>query len=135
MITKQFNQLSEESIDIGNLFKVLSFLDAAAEMIVNGAKEWLHSQNGLRHTPSPSQSKPTILQKIKTLKPRGRKKADMKSRPDSVTQVPPISSEFRSLVSLILWPIHFRMAIQKLQNLSLVEHQLIPGTLRCGCTT
>jgi tetratricopeptide (TPR) repeat protein len=133
-ITKQFNRLSEESTDIGNLFKVLSFLNVAnipSEMIVNGAKEWLRSQNGLQHAPSPlpspPPSKPTILQKIKSLKLRRRKTADTKSRPDSVTQAPRISSEFRSLVSLILSPTHFRTAIQKLQNLSLVEHRSDSG--------
>jgi hypothetical protein len=98
-LTKQFNRLNEESIDISNLFKVLSFLDPdniPAEMIVNGAKEWLSSQDELPHAPSPS-------------KPVG------------------ISSESRSLVALILSPIRFRTAIQKLQNLSLVEHRTDSG--------
>jgi hypothetical protein len=126
--TKQFNQLNEESLNISNLFRVLSFLDAgniSNEMLVNGAEEWLRSQDELQHAPSPSQ--PTIFQRIKKRKLRLRKEARTISRPDDASKAPQISSESRSLVSLILSPIEFRTAIRKLQNLSLVEHRTDTG--------
>jgi hypothetical protein len=90
-LTEQFNQLSEESLDISNLFRVLSFLDSEnvpTEMLVDGAKEWLRSQNEVQHAPSSSTSQspsnPTILQRTSKSKVRERKEAnaDTKSSPD-----------------------------------------------------
>jgi hypothetical protein len=65
MLTKQFNQ---ESLDISNLFRVFSFLDAERipiEMLIDGAKEWLRSQDERQHASSPPPSKPSLFQKIK----------------------------------------------------------------------
>jgi tetratricopeptide (TPR) repeat protein len=124
IFTEQFNQLNEESPDVSNLLKVLSFLDPEnipTEMIVNGAREWLRSQDELQ--PVPSSSKPTLFQKIKKWTQPGRKKAHMKFLPDGVRKASRVSLEFRSLVTLILSPVQFPKAIQKLQNLSLVEHR------------
>jgi hypothetical protein len=99
--TEQFDQLNEQPLDISNLFKILSFLDPKnipTKMIVNGAKEWLRSQNELQ--PPPSSSKPIILEP-------GHKDSDIKYPPDTISEGSRVSAQFRSLVTLILSPVQF----------------------------
>jgi tetratricopeptide (TPR) repeat protein len=131
-LSRLCSRLNEEFLDISNLFKVLSFLDTEnipVKMLVDGAKEWLRSQDELEHapSPSPSPSKPSLFQKI-IWKLRGRKETNTKPRPGRVASTPRVSSEFRSSVSLILSPIQFRTAIHKLENLSLVESRTDTGS-------
>src|ERR1700722_7025528 len=90
-------QLEQLNGDISNLLKVLSFLDPEnipVCMIVDGAKEWLHSQDTLENT-------------VSTL--------------DTVS--PLVYSAFRSLATLITSPIKFQKALQTLQGLSLIERR------------
>jgi tetratricopeptide (TPR) repeat protein len=125
--TRQFNLLKQESDDIGNLLKVLSFFDLEnipVEMIIDGAKEWQRSQDELQLIPP---AKFNILQRIKRWCRRC-KKRDTRNKASDVTKVsPPISLGFHSLVILILSPIKLRMAIQSLQHLSLVDYRTDPG--------
>jgi len=91
--SRQFEKLNEESGDLSNLLKLLSFFDPETipvRMIIDGAKEWLRVQNEL----------PTFK--------------------DSLS---PVSSQFHSLTILITSPIKFQTALQKLQSLSLVERR------------
>jgi len=103
--------LNGESHDVGNLLKVLSFLDPEnipLEMVVHGAKEWLR----LHEEPSTSKSN-TMLHK---------------PRMDDRTKTPLVSSRFHSLTILITSPIKFQTALQKLQSLSLIERRSDGGT-------
>jgi tetratricopeptide (TPR) repeat protein len=132
---RQFNLLNKESHDIGNLLKVLSFFNPEnipVEMIIDGAEKWLRSRDEpqpIPPQPIPPPSKSTVLQKRKKgSRPLRRKGRDTKNQPEDVIKVSSrISSEFRSLVILILSPIKFRNAIRSLQNLSLVDYRSDTG--------
>jgi hypothetical protein len=132
--TNQFDRLSEESRGTSNLLKFLSFLDPESipfDMIVDGAKAW--SRNQATQGSEPPHPKRTISQKINEW---GQKQIRgfgiTKRQADTINHEPRISSEFHSLITLILSPTNFRSAIQMLQNLSLIEHQSNMGksTLR-----
>jgi tetratricopeptide (TPR) repeat protein len=124
--------LNQESRDISNLLKFLSFLDPESislDMIVDGAKVWLQNQP----TQAPSHPIRTISQKVKESDQKQiRGFGNAERQVDTINDESCVSSEFHSLVTLILSPTKFRTAIQMLQNLSLVEHQSNMGksTLR-----
>jgi hypothetical protein len=120
----QFNELNQQSRDIGNLLKFLSFFDPEnipVELIVHG------TETLLQHRPKVS-CRPirNILQKTK--KWLARKMGHTKSDAGDITAPSHLSSEFDSLITLIISPIEFQSAIQTLQNLSLVEHRSHNGT-------
>jgi tetratricopeptide (TPR) repeat protein len=115
----QINELNQQSHNIGNLLKLLSFLDPEnipVGMVVDGAKARLQP----RPEKAPSQPKRTVLVKLKEW--RARKKSHTKGDADIATTTH-LTPEFDSLIALILSPIEFQTAIQKLQSLSLVEHR------------
>jgi hypothetical protein len=123
-IMNQINELNQQSFNIGNLLKLFSFLNPEnipIELIVDGAK------SRLRHQPEnvTSQPKRTILRKFREW--RARIKSHTKSDANIAT-TPHLSPAFESLIALIVSPIEFQTAIQKLQSLSLVEHRSHNGT-------
>jgi tetratricopeptide (TPR) repeat protein len=108
--SRQFEQLNGESLDFSNLLKVFSFLDSEnipLDMMIQGAKEWLRSKD------VPSRSKSNIWKETWN-------ESVTKSRAVNPTVSLP---EFHSLATLIISPIKFRAALQKLQGLSLVERR------------
>jgi tetratricopeptide (TPR) repeat protein len=97
-ILNQLDELNQQSRNIGNLLKLLSFLDPEnipVAMIVDGAM--VQSQHRPDHHTA--------------------------SDADDTTATSYPSPEFDSLITLIISPIGFQTAIQKLQYLSLVERR------------
>src|ERR1700722_12682909 len=149
--SRQFDKLNSESRDVGNLLKVLSFLDPEnipLEMVVNGAKEWLRLQDegsqsqsaippiasrshpNVSHDPSPPRFN-AMLHKVRKTKwkPWQSHKEDLtEHQVDHSTEAPSVSMEFHSLITLITSPIDLQTALQKLQSLSLIERQSDDGT-------
>src|ERR1700722_11274100 len=124
--SRQFDKLNAESRDVGNLWKVLSFLDPeniSVEMIVHGAEEWLRLQD------ERFQSQRAIPPVSSPSHPWQSHKEDLtEHRVDHSTEAPPVSTEFHSLITLITSPIDFQTALQKLQSLSLIERRSDDGT-------
>jgi hypothetical protein len=117
-ILNQLNELNQQSRNIGNLLKLLSFLDPEnipVAMIVEGAEV----QSQRRPEKVLSRPKRTVLQKVKEW--QARKKGQKKRDADDTTTTSHLSPDFDSLIALIVSPIEFQTAIQKLQSLSLVE--------------
>jgi tetratricopeptide (TPR) repeat protein len=117
---KQFDQLKKESRDVSNLMKLLSFFDPEnipVEMIVNGAKVWLsqHPQSTI-FPPIPNTTGSTQFQTNSHGPAEG-----------IVDNVSHVSHEFRPLATLIVSSSRLKMAVQKLQNLSLVERRSNDG--------
>src|ERR1700722_1087377 len=143
--SRQFDKLNAESPDVGNLLKLLSFLDPEnipVGMIVDGAEEWSRLQDeGSRsqtaiprisnpHDPSPSKFH-TILRKVREMKRKrwhSRKEDLTENRMDDATETPLVSTGFYSLITLITSPLNFQTALQKLQSLSLIERRSDGGT-------
>jgi hypothetical protein len=113
-ILNQLDELNQQFRCIGNLLKLLSFLDPEnipVAMIVDGAK--VQSQ----HRPENASSQPNP----QTFE------GHTESYANDITTTPYLSPEFDSLITLIISPIEFQAAIQKLQSLSLVERRSHSG--------
>src|ERR1700722_6461095 len=143
--SRQFDKLNAESRDVGNLLKVLSFLDPEnipVRMIVDGAEAWSRLQGeGSRsqttmppvsnpHDPSPSQFH-AMLRRVREMKRRqsySHKEDLAETLMDDSTETPLVSTELYSLITLITSPLNFQTALQKLQSLSLIERRSDGGT-------
>jgi hypothetical protein len=115
----QSNQLNQQSPDVGNLLKLLSFLDPEnipVTMIVDGARESLKNRAGGRELFSPKH----IARKFKAWSQKIlHTKRHTKGKPPADATESSHISPFDSLITLILSPIEFQRVIQKLQSLSL----------------
>jgi hypothetical protein len=129
LFENQLNELNQQSPDVGNLLKLISFFDPESipvTMIVDGAEESSKNRAGEQVLPS---SKPTIAKKFKAW---GRGLVNTKRRtkgrgPADATESSHVSPEFDSLITLILSPTEFQKAIRQLQSLSLVEYRSRDG--------